>query len=213
MSTLPNNAKAVIALTSWKARINTVGLTIFSLLKQCPKYHIVLTLSSDEFPSKEAELPNDLLTLQDKYIEILWIKPNLKSFKKWIFAAMKWNTVPVISADDDMIYTTNFADELYNEHKALPNAVISYKTAKHNPPNPCGLASLYPPTIFPLFFNAFSNYTITHLQDDRFLMEVCNKHHITIKGLHDYYPGFFHDEASPINGSSNRPAWQAAQRY
>lgn len=211
---LPSNIKGVIALTSWTARISTVGLTIFSLLKHCPNYHIVLTLSSDEFPQMNNELPPDLLILEaSKRLEILWIKPNLKSFKKWIFAAMKYRTVPVISADDDMIYITDYADELYCHHLASPYSVISYTKAKHNPPNPCGLASLYPPSLINTFIAELPHYKLTHLQDDRFLMEVCIKHNFEIIGLHDYYPGYFHDEISPINGSATRPHWIAAQRF
>ena len=53
-----NGEKAIISLTSWKARINTVGLTLFSLYKRCPGFHIVLVLSEEEFPKKEAELPD-----------------------------------------------------------------------------------------------------------------------------------------------------------
>jgi hypothetical protein len=32
-----NGEKAIISLTSWKARINTVSKTLFSLLQQCPR--------------------------------------------------------------------------------------------------------------------------------------------------------------------------------
>lgn len=46
--TLPLGKKAVIALTSWKKRINTVGLTIYNLFETCgPDYHIVLTLAEE----------------------------------------------------------------------------------------------------------------------------------------------------------------------
>ena len=48
-----NGEKAIISLTSWKARIGTVAKTIFSLVKQCPGFHIVLVLSEEEFPQKE----------------------------------------------------------------------------------------------------------------------------------------------------------------
>ena len=37
-----NGEKAIISLTSWRARINTVDKTIYSLIKQCPGFHIVL---------------------------------------------------------------------------------------------------------------------------------------------------------------------------
>ena len=88
--------KAIISLTSWKARINTVSKTIYSLIKSCPGFHIVLTLSEDEFPQNEKELPENLLSLSD-YFEILWVKKNYKSFKKFAFTLKKYKEVPVIS--------------------------------------------------------------------------------------------------------------------
>lgn len=213
--TLPAHVKACIALTSWKKRINTVGLTIYNLFETCgPDYHIVLTLAEEEFPRKEQELPRDLVLMNKAgMFEILWVKKNWRSFKKWIFCSIRYPKVPIISADDDMIYTTNYADVLYNVHKIDSYSVISYTKSYSNPPNPCGLASLYPPVLFPLFIGGLTKYKITHLQDDRFLMEVCKRHAINIIGLYPYYPGYFHDEIDPINGSINHPNWVAAQRF
>jgi hypothetical protein len=45
--------KAIISMTSWKRRISTCAKTIYSLLKHCPGFHIVLGLSKDEFPQKQ----------------------------------------------------------------------------------------------------------------------------------------------------------------
>jgi hypothetical protein len=48
--------------------------------------------------------------------EILWVKKNWKSFKKWIFAGIKYPMVPIITADDDVIYTCNYANNLYKSY-------------------------------------------------------------------------------------------------
>ena len=142
-----NNEKAIISLTSWKARINTVSKTIFSLLKNCPGFHIVLVLSEEEFPKKEDELPNNLKILIDNdCIEILWIYKNFKSLKKVLFTIEKYKDVPVISADDDCIYVCNYAEELYqtwlnNKDKFCTiNAPMPYQTN--------GTATLYYPHCF-----------------------------------------------------------------
>ena len=83
--TLPAHVKACIALTSWKRRINTVGLTIYNLFETCgPDYHIVLTLAEEEFPKKEQELPRYLVLMNRAGVfEILWCKRNWRSFKKF----------------------------------------------------------------------------------------------------------------------------------
>ena len=67
-----NNEKAIISMTSWAARISTCSKTIFSLLKQCPGFHIVLVLSEEEFPKMMDELPDNLkLFVDNELIEVL----------------------------------------------------------------------------------------------------------------------------------------------
>ena len=70
-----NPFKAIIALTTWKARIATCGLTIYNLMVQCPGFHIVLCLSGNEFPNGEKELPKDIRLMSKAVIvEILWVQ-------------------------------------------------------------------------------------------------------------------------------------------
>lgn len=139
--------KAIISLTSWRARINTCGLTIYTLLRQCPGFHIVLCLSSNEFPGKEFDLPHDIQLLNKlALIEILWVSQNYKSFKKWIFASLKYPNLPIISADDDCIYKFNFAERMYNawlQHK--DSVVTNEPNVVHDIELPCGCETLYPP--------------------------------------------------------------------
>ena len=67
-----NSERAIISLTSWKARINTVSKTLYSLLTQCPGFHIVLVLSEEEFPKMMDELPENLkLFVDNELIEVL----------------------------------------------------------------------------------------------------------------------------------------------
>lgn len=142
--------KAIISLTSWKARINTVGLTIYNLLNICPGFHIVLCLSTNEFPHKENELPADLNILADaNKIEILWIHENVKVYKKVLYTMEKYKFVPVISADDDCYYSNNYADELYNTYLKYPKSIIPYFVGdKYGFKYPSGPWTLYPPYCF-----------------------------------------------------------------
>lgn len=143
--------KACISLTSWKARINTVSKTLYSLIKMCPGFHIVLVLSKDEFPLMEKELPDNLmLFVKNKLIELFWIKPNFKSFKKVLFTMDKYRDVPVISADDDCIYTCNYAQILYDTWEKNKTSIISVKTGCENgyAIGPYGCGTLYYPNYF-----------------------------------------------------------------
>ena len=149
-----NGEKAIISLTSWKARINTVSKTLFSLIKQCPGFHIVLVLSEEEFPKMMDELPENLMLFVDnELIEVLWVFRNYKSFKKVLFTMDKYRDVPVISANDDCIYTCNYAQELYDKWEKNKTKIISYNTATYF--NKfivcCGPCTLYPASYFVSF--------------------------------------------------------------
>jgi len=147
-----NGEKAIISLTSWKARIDTVGKTLFSLLVKCPGFHIVLVLSEEEFPQKEKELPDDLmLFIKKKFIEILWVYKNYKSLKKVLFTMDKYRDVPVISADDDCVYKFNYAKDFYDIWVNHKDYFICYWCAyneKYKCYNTSGYATLHPPYIY-----------------------------------------------------------------
>ena len=118
--------KAIISLTSWKARINTVSKTLYSLINQNLNFHIVLVLSQDEFPKKELELPENLLFfIKHNIIELLWCIENLKPHKKYFYTMQKYKTVPIITVDDDGIYDNDLNNRLYNAWRAHPNCVCA----------------------------------------------------------------------------------------
>ena len=128
-----NNEKAVISLTSWKGRIKTAGKTLVSILQTCPGFHIVLNLTTQEFPNKEKDLPDDIRLLVDNdLIEILWIEKDYKVLMKTLFAINKYRNVPVISADDDNYPKFNYAEELYQEWLKDKECFISYWGRPYN---------------------------------------------------------------------------------
>lgn len=191
--------KACISLTSWKARINTVSKTLYSLLKMCPGFHIVLVLSKDEFPLKEKELPDNLmLFVENELIELFWIKPNFKSFKKVLFTMDKYRDVPVISADDDCIYTCNYAQELYNVWKKNKTKIVSYNTAVYFNKFTvcCGPCTLYPASYF-FSFNLSILTKIIKIKpcDDWFYPILYRTKPIS---LNKPAPFIFHDSVNPL---------------
>lgn len=210
--TLDPNIRACIALTSWKKRINTVGLTIYNLFETCgPDYHIVLTLAEEEFPEKERELPRDLMLMNRAGVfEILWCKSNVRSFKKWLFCAAKYPKVPVISADDDCLYTCNYAEELYRKWLKNSNCIITnngmsklkYGVAWGRGPN-----TLYPPVFIEQIcknLNVEKIYALLAQQiteDDSFYGCLAQKFNIPYVDLH--VPSFyvFHDTDAALSSS------------
>lgn len=142
--------KAIISLTSWKNRIGTVARTVFSLLQQCPGFHIVLVLSNEEFKD-ETVLPTDLkLLIENDMIEVLWVEKNYRAFKKILFTMNKYKDVPIISADDGCIYIRNYAQELYDKWLEQKNCIISeyHQVVGGIPWGGGGHGILFPPNCF-----------------------------------------------------------------
>lgn len=191
-----NGEKAIISLTSWRARINTVSKTLYSLLTRCPGFHIVLVLSEEEFPQKEKELPESLmLFVESNLIEILWFGKNIKSFKKILPTMQKYKDLPVISADDDCIYKCNYAQMLYNKWLTNKDCVITFKSVIHkNIKFQHGPSTLYCP-------NCFGNYSYKFLtdpiiktnHDDVLYGILLKKFHINIIEISEKPPYMFHD--------------------
>ena len=204
-----NNERGIISLTSWKARIGTVGKTLYNLVTVCPGFHIVLVLSEEEFPRKEKELPEDLMLFVDNdLIEILWVYRNYKAFKKVLFTMDKYRDVPVISADDDCIYLKNYAEEFYNIWEKNRDCFVSIYGSKR----PSGIyhtggaATLYPPYVFKEYgikclSDKILNYTN---QDDDYytcLKEKMGLNKSIIIECHGGWKKFyvFHDDVSPLH--------------
>lgn len=203
-----NGEKAIISLTSWKARINTVGKTLYSLLKMCPGFHIVLVLSEEEFPKKEEELPEELMLFVDNdLIEILWVYKNYKAFKKVLFTMDKYRDVPVISADDDCIYIINYAQELYDIWLNNKDCFITYKITKqkYDCIETWGFATLHPPFAYGeyglFYIDCLEIKNNKHSQDDNYYTvlrkKVNNMNVINLnRKMRDVV--FIHDENSSL---------------
>lgn len=186
-----NNEKAIISLTSWKKRIITTSRTIFSLLENCPGFHIVLVLSEQEFPNKEKDLPEDLVKIIDNnLIEVLWIYPNYRSFKKVFFTIDKYPGVPVISADDGCKYIKNYAEELYQKWLQNKDCIISYTKYVHFgiETGGGGWGILYPPGKFDGVSKLITPEIVELAQDDGFVGVYAKKNNIKYVFLHNTDP-------------------------
>lgn len=202
-----NNENGIISLTSHKSRINTCSKTIFSLLEKCPSFHIVLVLSEEEFPEKEKELPETIIAfIQNNLIEILWVYKNVKSFKKWIFTAKKYKDIPIISADDDCIYTCNYAQNLLNKlNEKREPCFIRYcgNGKRYIPQGPCTLYFIKYDDIINAIISILylDKTTINKSFDDNFFGEFFKKLNYPIYTLNHNWkrPLVFHDRINPIH--------------
>lgn len=187
-----NGEKGIISLTSWKARIEYVYKTINNLYEMCPDFHICLTLSTEEFPDKK--LPQNLVEIQNKF-EVIWCGKNYKKHKKVAFALRKYPELPVISADDDCLYTCNYADELWQEWFKTKHQVIRYTPNKRLTTQ--GQCTLYYNIDFPV--ETLTAKDIEENDDDWYAQYVNNKG-IKIYALNNtHLPCKFHDDILPFS--------------
>lgn len=125
-----NDNNIVISLTSFPDRINTLWLTIESLLRQTHKpKKILLWLAKSQFPKEEKSLPKNLINLQKRGLTIKFCD-DIKSYKKFIYTAKLYNNKIIITADDDVIYPNNWVEGLVNTYKVNPNCVCCYRAHK-----------------------------------------------------------------------------------
>ncbi len=113
--------KVVVSLTSYGERLETVYITIKSIMYQTMKPDaIVLYLDKDTGNDKianENELLNAGLTIKRNV-------DNLKPHTKYYYAMQEYKDALIITVDDDIIYDDKLIEDLYLNHMEFPEAVI-----------------------------------------------------------------------------------------
>ncbi|MDE7273218.1 MAG: hypothetical protein K2N95_09170 [Lachnospiraceae bacterium] len=122
--------KIIVSLTSFPARIETVDITVKSLLMQSLKPdEIILWLAREQFPGKEDGLPNRLLELKKYGLTINWCN-DIKSYKKLIPALRMYPEDIIVTADDDVYYERHWLKRLYLGYEKAPDYVHCHRITK-----------------------------------------------------------------------------------
>ncbi len=115
--------KVIISLTTYPARIDSVHITLCTLLRQTVKpSKVILWLAREQFPNGEADLPEDLLALIPYGLEIDWYN-DIKSYKKLIPALKKYGDSIIVTADDDAYYPRKWLELLLKSYHLEPQSV------------------------------------------------------------------------------------------
>ncbi|SFN77910.1 hypothetical protein SAMN04487831_103258 [Pseudobutyrivibrio sp. UC1225] len=126
---IDKSSDVIVSLTTYPARINTVWVTISTLLNQTFKpAKVVLYLSKEQFPNGADELPVELLKQQSRGLEIGFVDDDLKPHKKYYYALQDYPDKMVITADDDVFYPENHIEKLVEASKKYPDAVICLRS-------------------------------------------------------------------------------------
>lgn len=122
--------KLIVSLTSFPARIESVHITINTILRQNLKPDkVILWLAKEEFPGGTESLPEELKKLQHLGLEIEWCE-NWGSYKKIIPTLQKYPNDIIVTADDDLYYEEDWLESLYNEYLKNPKNIYVRRAAR-----------------------------------------------------------------------------------
>lgn len=120
------NQNIVVSLTSFPKRIDDVWMVIDSICRQTMQPGIIcITLSEEEFPQKEKNLPSRLLQYQKYGLKIIWIKNNLKPHNKYWAVMPLYPNKYIITIDDDIYYRNDLVLHLWNLSQQFPHCVCA----------------------------------------------------------------------------------------
>lgn len=115
----------IVSFTSFPARIKKVHLVVESILRQTVlPDRIILWLSEEQFPTEES-LPNKLLELRNRGLEIYIKDSDLRSHKKYYYTLQELPNSSLITIDDDILYPSNMIETLLEAHNKYPDAIIA----------------------------------------------------------------------------------------
>lgn len=121
--------RVIVSLTSYPQRIDYVGEVIRSLFAQ--RYLadlIVLYLSEEQFTNGVASLPKSLTSCLGGDFQIRWVKGDMKSHKKYLYAVKEFPQDLVITVDDDIVCRNTLVGDLLSAHTRHPHAVAAIRT-------------------------------------------------------------------------------------
>jgi len=127
----PKIDNLIVSLTSFPIRIDYIEYTLFSLINQNIRpAKIILWLSEDEFPNKENDISDTIKRYFPFNLEIKFVKYNIKSYKKLIYAMLQFQDYIIVTADDDVFYKKNWLNLLYDTHIKYPENIIAHIARK-----------------------------------------------------------------------------------
>lgn len=214
----------IVSLTTFPARIDTVYLTINTLLRQNTKPdRVVLWLAEEQFPDKN--LPESLTRLIALGLEIKYCE-DIRSYKKLVPSLREFPEDIIVTADDDMYYKEDWLEGLYKAYLENPKNIYTrrgcravIKDNKINILKPRsynfkydfptdfnnllmgGSGTLYPPhSLHKDIFDVEQIKTLIPTHDDIYfwIMGILNGTKIGVVGGFDY--SFYYTEAAENNG-------------
>lgn len=116
--------RVIVSLTTYPDRIGRVWMVVESILRQSRKPDaVILWLSREQFSSL-SHLPQNLLRLRKRGLQIELRDGDLKSFKKYYYTLAEYPNDHFITVDDDVLYPSCTIDNLVSTWHATPESVV-----------------------------------------------------------------------------------------
>jgi len=111
----------VLSLTSYLPRFPTLPLCLTHIFSQTvPPDKVILYLDKDVSPR---ELPPQVLSFQERGLQIKFTPYCLKCHAKYFFAMQEYPDSTIITVDDDAIYEHDLVENLIHSYRKYPKAV------------------------------------------------------------------------------------------
>lgn len=121
----------IVSLTTFPKRLPNLWMVLYCIFRQTVRpAKIVVTLIEEEIPEGNESLPKILRYFEDKGVEFLFEKENLRPHNKYFYCRQKYPNRDVITIDDDLLYYLNTVDRLLKLHKQYPNSVCTNRATK-----------------------------------------------------------------------------------
>lgn len=213
--------KIIVTFTTWTKRHNVVPIMLENLKKQTLKPDkIYCCLSSDEYGGEN--VPECIKKYVDeKYIEIRWVKENSYCHKRYDIFKQHCNDF-VFIIDDDILYKPTYFKELYEAGKNNGDCVIVYSSTscdyiglnikkkpaiigKSHRNNFMGGTCLFPPNTLPFEFFGKEELRRKYVKkcDESWLKPLLIKYDIKVFVIHDWSETKY----NIINGTQDCAVW------
>ena len=128
INSIERQKKIIVSLTSFKSRLKKLNVVIKSILNNTMKpSRIILSIYKDDIEYLTDELKK---MINNKTIELIISDIDLKSHKKYFDAMKKYRDHAIITIDDDIIYTNDLIESLYNSYSKNPNCIHARRVHK-----------------------------------------------------------------------------------
>lgn len=118
----------VVSFTSFPKRIGYTVNVIENVARQTRKADkVLLYLAPEQFPGKEADLPQALLQQVEKgLVELRWVK-DIRSHKKYHFVMQEFPDSCVVTLDDDLQYPDDMLENLFHCYLCHPDKISAMR--------------------------------------------------------------------------------------